>query len=269
MLDAIQDIPSVEFDQRDLLFVGDIHGSYNVLSNIAQQVEDTVIFQVGDFGAGFLHPTAFAAEMNDLSRIAARNGNVIVAIRGNHDDPCYFDGRNYSKRVYLLRDNFVVGAADHKLFVVGGAVSVDRVDRVEDKSWWRGEKATINQDIVDKLRGITGVVTHTCPTSFPSIEFGGKSSIVEYYAQVDSHLRDDLTIEQDLLQKLYDDVTKHNKIQFWVHGHFHEAGVRGGYSSSIDRKNIDRRLLSIDEAWSPTVWRSIGDSPMAATHFQQ
>lgn len=269
MLDTIQDIPSIEFDQRDLLFVGDIHGSYGVLAQLAQQVEDTVIFQVGDFGAGFLHPNSFAYEMNHLAQIAARGGNVIVAIRGNHDEPCYFDNRHYSNRVHLLRDNQIVGAADHKLFVCGGAISVDRVDREDGKSWWKKELVVVDQQIVVQLRGITGVVTHTCPSSFPCIEFGGKSSLVEYYANRDDKLRDDLVQEQDLLQKLYDDVTKHNQIEFWVHGHFHEAGIKGNYSSNKDRKGIDQRVLSINEAWSPTVWNSATGGSLSTTEFQQ
>ncbi len=269
MPDTISSVPSVEYDQRDLLFVGDIHGSYSVLQRLTEIVEDTVIFQVGDFGAGFLHPNSFAVEMNHLAQCAARGGNVIVAIRGNHDEPCYFDDRHYSNRVRLLRDNQIVEVAGHKLFVAGGAVSVDRTNREVGKSWWRNEQCRVDFAAVEQLRGITGVVTHTCPYSFPCIEFGGKSSLVDYYAGVDSDLRKDLLDEQLLLQKLYDQITKNNKLQFWVHGHFHEAGIKGGYSSSVDNKGIDRRLLSINESWSPTVWNFASESPLNTTQFQR
>ena len=82
-----------------IYILGDIHGNFeSLLSDLKRyDIHDCTIICVGDVGIGFVHPMkqfAINSRMNEW--FACRNISFL-AIRGNHDDPTYFSGKNKKK----------------------------------------------------------------------------------------------------------------------------------------------------------------------------
>lgn len=126
-----------------IYIMGDIHGEYHVLQNFRQFVTPTdTVIQVGDFG---MYPNMdYALEYGFPCRV--------LIIAGNHEDyriirkwetahgtdaPIeIFPNGFYVPRGYVEEiEGKVIG-------FLGGADSVDRYSRTEEKSWWRDEQIT-------------------------------------------------------------------------------------------------------------------------------
>ena len=59
--------------------------------------------------------------------------NWIVFVRGNHDNPAYFDGVQFNhKRFLAVPDYTILSACNHTILCVGGAVSIDRCLRMQE-----------------------------------------------------------------------------------------------------------------------------------------
>ena len=58
--------------------------------------------------------------------------NWIVFVRGNHDNPAYFNGNAFAyKRFIAVPDYAVIQACNRTILGVGGGISIDRVPRKE------------------------------------------------------------------------------------------------------------------------------------------
>lgn len=124
--------------------IGDVHTWYEKYAIIKNEVETSL--QVGDFGFGFW-PVP-----EDLFRDGDR------FILGNHDHP--FMGRNDPHHLES-------GDEWEGIFVINGAMSTDRHNRIEGKDWWPEEEHTYEEfnSIMDKWEesNCEVIVAHTCP----------------------------------------------------------------------------------------------------------
>lgn len=117
-------------DPKRIVVSGDIHGDFEALVYkccVQYDMTDTLIVVAGDCGFGFNHPGYYEDVYMKLSSRLAKANNWIVFIRGNYDNPAYFDGQqvNY-KRWKAVPDYSVIKACGHTILCVGGAISVDR-----------------------------------------------------------------------------------------------------------------------------------------------
>ena len=88
---------------NNVVVSGDIHGDFNLLVNkicVQYQMQNTLVIVAGDCGFGFDKRGYYdnmvkrnAKRMNDAN-------NWIVFIRGNHDNPAYFEVRHYQSHQY-------------------------------------------------------------------------------------------------------------------------------------------------------------------------
>ncbi len=135
------------------LYVGDLHGRVNDLSNLLQHAEAkgaAAIVQVGDFGLGFPDRC-----WDEFFQKRARQGKWTVPVytcAGNHDNWDWLDqltaeqGNPNQVEIYpggglyfIPRGNMVEIDGISHLFL-GGAESTDRHHRVEGVSWWAREE---------------------------------------------------------------------------------------------------------------------------------
>lgn len=235
-------INTFKHQAKQVVFVGDIHGDFFHLRTIASNYDNALIFQVGDFGAGYCSRSDFYSCMRKLAVAAALHNNKVVAIRGNHDDPQFFAGETLFDTVTLLPDNCIVEAADHRMFCTGGATSIDRSANIEGISWWRDEKVNVDFDIIDQARDIDIVVTHTAPEGFSPAQF--VNPMVEGWIKRDPALRVELIAERKILRDAYQRLIGNNAIKHWVYGHFHHTCVE--YVNGCAQRCID-----INCVWSP------------------
>lgn len=217
--------------------LGDIHGSFSAieswLKNYAER-GDTLI-QVGDFGAGFIHPE----RVKSLGRKFDDAGCKLYAIRGNHDDPVWFNENRKYGGVEFIGDS-VRTINDKSFLFLGGAISVDRVFREENKSWWRKEPYVLDEEFIGRLFGVDYVVSHTSPEfARPYATMKGES-FIKQFADVDSLLLEDLLKEGSDMELTYNILKEKNNIKAWYFGHYHT-------SSNMIHNDIKFQCLNIDE----------------------
>lgn len=243
---------------KNLLFMGDIHGNFNYVKWYikAHKIENCTIYQVGDFGIGFTTEFNDMNVLGDLNRFLNERNIQMYAIRGNHDNPKFFDGHlaNHFDNLHLLADYTVIDVEGVKILGVGGAVSVDRVPRIREQDmykhdvtlYWDEEVFVLDEEKLRTFENIDIVVTHTAPEFCMPINKDGFGYLVENFAINDRKLKDDLTEERRLLTKMCNILGEKNKPFLWVYGHFHRD-----HNEVIN--GTEYRLLAINEVYDPKI----------------
>lgn len=87
---------SLSFPEAKTIIVsGDIHGNFNQLVFklcIQYQLTDTLLIVAGDCGFGFEKKEYYEQIVRRNAKRMNQDNNWIVFVRGNHDNPAYFDG---------------------------------------------------------------------------------------------------------------------------------------------------------------------------------
>jgi hypothetical protein len=211
--------------QRSIYCIGDTHGlqiAYDTLRNfiIKYNIANSLFIQVGDFGIGF-NPIADEDHLESINDILKRDNNELYVIRGNHDNPKYFNGEYIRDTIKLLKDYTIL---DDNTLLIGGAISIDRLNRVEGVSYWKDEKLIYN-DMVQTFTGIEYVITHTCPSFLQSSKAANDlqffkmmcNNIPSLYNKLINECQEERTI----MTTIYDELSLNNKLKKWYYGHFH------------------------------------------------
>ena len=249
----------LKFNVETTFCVGDIHGEFKALiSNIKKyDLKNCLVICCGDIGLGFEKPQHYKDIISKLNRLCLQRNVYIVFIRGNHDDPSYFDGVviNYSN-VIAVSDYTVVQVYKsedieqttpcHSILCVGGATSIDRTYRlgimnknIQDylrfhncseseakkktkKLYWVNEQPVFNKDILNEIRdnniNIDTVCSHTCPSFAQPISKDG----IQYWCLQDETLSDDINNERSTLDKVQNTIyTDGHTLLNWIYGHYH------------------------------------------------
>lgn len=214
---------------RQLWICGDIHGEVSglVRNAVNRGISCADILVVGDFGAGFGRPKSMDVAYGKVKAALEKNDICIYTVRGNHDDPAFFDGKHDYERLHFLPDHYIIEFCGKKIYPIGGAVSadIDLVDPLTRKSrrmvndalvrygsskrvWWPDEAPT---HIVDGLTASADiVVSHEAPLSFdpPLVRA--------------DNVRDE-TWQKIVESRKYLDCVLHAiKPALWFYGHYHK-----------------------------------------------
>ena len=244
-----------------IIMLGDIHGNFNFLKNQIQrlQLKDCTIIQVGDFGIGFTYRDNDILTLKNLNDFLESHNIKLYAIRGNHDDPYFFDGSFIYSNLKLIKDYSTVILDGLNFLFIGGAVSVDRTQRIKENAsnikygskkrcYWENEKLEYKPEIVKSLRDIDIVITHTAPDWCSPTNKLGFGSFVEDWAKYDRTLIEDLLLERNQMSNLFLDLYENNKIIKHFYGHFHDSKFE-------THLGVDHRLLDINEFYTLNVDR--------------
>lgn len=224
------------FTSDNVYFLGDTHtlAFTNILKK--HNLKDFILIHVGDAGEGFRgNSYTDVYDLDSLNKYCRDNNGRIFIVRGNHSNPDF-----YTKDHWSTKCEFVKFVPDYTYFningkvclFVGGAVSIDRQDRILDDDYWRGEEFHL-LDTYKDLPSCDILITHTSPTSTFPID--GLSRISGWFKN-DPTLREELIKERANLQLLYEHVNC-NKLYY---GHFH-------HSASEYFNGCYHRCLNIDE----------------------
>lgn len=216
-----------------LIFIGDVHGEFKELEHRlnVRKIRDSVFVQVGDFGVGFYHKESEINHLNNLNECLKQSGNTMYVIRGNHDDPAYFDGKVAYSNLVFLRDYSVLELKGYTLLLIGGAISIDRAIRIQGRDYWKDEEFVFDTDRLEaalkEIKNVDIVVTHTAPSEFWPFEI---NNLVRSYASRDDNLILDLARERESHSKLLKHLTSRFTPTHWYYGHFHTI-VDGEYNN--------------------------------------
>lgn len=141
------------------IFIGDLHGDWNVLNNIFQKYKTENLIQVGDLGLGF-------PEMINVhtGKPFAKDPEILPDrfkfIRGNHDNP------EVCKRYPNYLGDYGVDE-ETGMFYISGAWSIDVGLRTPGVDWWRDEELDYSElqkaiELYEKTKPNV-VLSHTCP----------------------------------------------------------------------------------------------------------
>lgn len=113
-----------------VIFIGDLHGDWEAIPDFITKydIKNTTFIQVGDFGIGFDGAIKDEHRLVKLNFPLVKTENELLIIRGNHDDPQYWNNaEDWNKRNIEFVPDFTVKEINFmKYFFVGGGVSIDR-----------------------------------------------------------------------------------------------------------------------------------------------
>lgn len=223
---------NLEYEQ--LCVVGDIHGEFRELVWLIHNkyhIKGTAFIVVGDFGLGF-HKKGYYETVvwNRIKKDLENDGNCILGLRGNHDNPDFYDPTSENfidfPRFKALQDYERLEWKDREILTIGGAVSRDVVEREEGKDWWEGEDIQRDWSKIKEKEDI--ILSHDAPICFGPVPVKHEK------------------IPTDVFQKMLDSrnflyqVLKQTNPRRWFFGHYHE-------STSGDWGDTLWRGLSINE----------------------
>lgn len=232
-------------------FVGDIHGEFKSIGNWVKRNElhDCNLIFCGDFGLGFSSVQHEKSQLKKSNQICSDNNVMCYIIRGNHDDPSYYNNDEEKlnmSNIKPIHDYTIIKTQKFNILCIGGAISVDRANRIasyrhevlelitkrhytSEKAyskaklyWWEDEKFIYKQDIIDEIKksniNIDIVATHNAP-HFCQPTTNEKAN---GWFIVDRELEKDLYFERNDFTKLYNQLKNNgNEIAYWFYGHYH------------------------------------------------
>lgn len=215
-----------------IIMMGDTHSISILISTMAKaDLSDCIVIHVGDIGI-------FDRYLKDIDTILEgvnntfRDKNItFYGIRGNHDDPAYFTEEYFNKfdHLKLVPDYTKINIQGEEFLFVGGAISVNRKDLVQNDDWWEDEVFVLKPELAVSCDVL---ITHT---THPYVGPVDKSRIT-HFLDNDPSLWSQLQIERRNLHTLF------KKVRPKKHycGHFH-------VSEALDHMGCMCRILNVGE----------------------
>lgn len=238
----------------NVLFVGEVYGMIaDFADDIVSKHTNSLIFVAGNLGVGTYDPAMTKMELFYLEDICRKKGNIVVAVRGNRDNPMFFENlekkskaiKDYLTNVLFIDDYSIVETSIGNILCIGGSISIDRSLRkkVNDDFdeggmiWFENEgvkqidltpiyddsnapedeeKEDINPFAqVIKNKKIKIILSHTAPI---------------FTIPDKNDTKDDIDKEGEYLLDVYNFLNDHdNSARYWIYGK---------YSSNINTNNM-------------------------------
>jgi hypothetical protein len=200
--------------------LGDHHADYDDLLRaiLRKGLRGVRIIHVGDGEEGY--PDVWDGETAErLDNGFASLDIEYLSIRGNHSNPHVFDGSIMLPNFKLLPDYTRMEIDGESWLFVGGAVSINRLDREPGKTWWPEEDMVLREDLAGPADVL---VTHGGPLWLAP----PPNPLVECFIQAEEAI-DCKTLRQELL----DEQIRHDRLfelvrpRFWYYGHHHHSAT--------------------------------------------
>jgi len=209
-----------------IIYIGDIHRNFFQLKEeiIGNKLKKCFLISTGDFGIGF-NDIIDNDDLNTLNSFLSSRDITMYVVRGNHDNPNYFNNNYHYSNLFLLKDYSVVNISGINHLFLGGAISVDRYIRkqhnlknINNLCYWPDELFNLKSNKLTKLRNIDIVVSHTCPSFTHPIQFGNLNN----YFIKDQSLKEELINERQKMSEVFNILKQNNEIKYWIYSHFHQ-----------------------------------------------
>lgn len=199
----------ITINSAHVYLVGDIHGRSHNLAETLDNLEPGALIILGDVGFGFSLEIDERLQ-NDFCQWEEKGWSIYL-IRGNHDNPEYW--KNVQRGCTMLPENRVITINGKRFFISGGGISLDRWQRVPNKSYWFDEYIYVPPYVLQEVKDIYGILSHVGPVP-PKV--AANPSFLEYCKSFDAGLEADLEDERIQITRLIG-----LKPKVWYYGHFH------------------------------------------------
>ena len=193
----------------------------------------------GDSGIGFNSPAYYKETFEKLNKILKYNDSYVVFVRGNHDNPAFFDGEqvNFSN-LKAVPDYSVLNVGEKNILCVGGAVSVDRIWRKKQEErinkFIKGDKKTLyfeneipvfNDESINEIAKSTKidyVVSHSAPSFvMPETKDG-----IDGWVETDPAMIKDMQNERLVFDKIFEVLRDNDsRPSYWIYSHFNNGFI--------------------------------------------
>lgn len=226
---------------KGVVVCGDIHGDFTQLVHkccVKYGMTDTLIVVAGDCGFGFEKAGYYETLYRKCDKQLSKANNWLVLIRGNHDNPAYFNLQPIRyQRWMTLPDYSVVKACGRTILCVGGATSIDRLWRISAKEYhlpnpddplapnvfWRNESPFFDKEklsMIDETCAVDVMITHTSPSFCELSSHQG----LHDWAMRDESLMDDVKYERKVMDNLFKHLKeKNHPLRHWFYAHYHQS----------------------------------------------
>jgi hypothetical protein len=246
-----------------------------------QNIRDAYIWSVGDGAFGLSDNRKINKNILDRlnSFLLARN-IILLNTRGNHDNPYWFKSestllkqlksedkkvKSWRKEDYyyihdyinpiefshyiknlsnikFIKDYDIINLNGLNILNIGGAISIDRKQHIQDGSYFPNEKITFSSKVYS-VKDIDIVISHSTPIFIEPTKF---HDLVYEYQKHDINLTYELTQERKLLAKIFNELKKKNHISYWIYGHFHRSSLQEYNGTNFCCLNVLEQLELFD-----------------------
>ena len=98
----------------NVIVIGDLHGEFSLLNYKIKslEIENSIIIVAGDCGFGFEKKQYYIDVYNSFKKYLIEKNVTVLFIRGNHDDPDYFNNEiiNFDIVFFVEHPDYMIGA---------------------------------------------------------------------------------------------------------------------------------------------------------------
>lgn len=211
---------------KHLFFMGDIHGEFTKVVNditYKYKLTDSVIIITGDSGFWYHKPGYYERLWFRMKRRLEKSNNMLLCVRGNHDNPWYYDPANWSgyDRWKTIQDYEILDILGTKILCIGGATSIDQEYRLEwnekelkknrrseRKIWWKEERPE-KIPLSHLPNRVDIVISHEAPIQVGPVVYRTEDMPLEIYQNICE--------DRDYLGEVLNEL----KPLYWYFGHYH------------------------------------------------
>lgn len=214
---------------------GDTHFDLGAINYWISNGNVNNLIHVGDFITG---DSKAINQIGELGNKLNKANKWLFVSQGNHCNPLMHDDRIYGGEyggVKLLKRGTIANWNNENILFCGGAISIDRNNRIPGISWWENEEFV---PCYPKIP-IDHVITHV---SIPEVNgVSVYSPNVLHWSTNDGDLIHDLMMEQQIVRNWINElIAQGHPIKTWHYGHYHQS-IQSEYNG------IKCRCLAINE----------------------
>lgn len=219
----------IDLRGKRIIICGDIHGEFRelVFKLTDKGIDNSAVIVVGDCGFGFEKPNYYRNNIyNRIIRKLTKSNIDLYFIRGNHDNPDYFNGDQIINlpRFKTISDYSILLTDFGNILCIGGATSIDKELRVPFESWWEGERP-LKKNMDELPRNINIILSHEGPIEFDPVVYRNEQMSLETYQMI---IKD---------RSYLGTVLKELSPKHWLFGHYHK---------------------NLSGSWGDTLWHCLG-----------